>query len=316
VINNSNAPDVETKEYLYLLHGLIVKSSFVIPELIPAEQEKVNKIDVTITFGKVPKTIDYPVINNSELKLSEKERYFLVKGLAHFYIANGNTIIIEQIEHIQMARIRVYILGGCIGAILSQRNMIPIHGSSVLINGLGIIFSGSSGSGKSTITTSFINKGCKFLSDDITAICKNDNGQFVIHPSYPLQKICNDAKEIIRYEYSEIKLVDSLRNKYAVFSISNFWNKVITLNGLFHIAAEETSEVYVYEICGNEKITTLLKSIYGINAIQHLGIKPDFFKQLLELSQKIKIYKLVRPLHGFTVKEQTDLVWDILSNRF
>lgn len=314
MISILNTFEIEIKEYLYKIHGLVLKSCFMIPELIIANQEGSDKIDVNVSFDVVPKEIHNSVVNTTDLKFSETEMYFHVEGLAHFYIAYGNTIKIEQIERSQMAKLRVYLLGGCMGAVLSQRNIIAIHGSSMLINGSGIIFSGNSGAGKSTITTAFINEGYKFLSDDITAVGKDDSEQFVIHPSYPQQKLCDDTRKIIRYDMCERGIIDPTRSKYAISSISNFMDHEILLNVLINITVKKVNEVAISEVVGNEKIATLLNSIYSINARRHLGIKSDFFKQIVELANKIKIYKLIRPFHGFTMNEQITLVQTVLSD--
>jgi hypothetical protein len=60
---------------------------------------------------------------------------------------------------------------GTITAILlAWRGCVPIHGSTVEINGEAILICGASGAGKSTMSAGMIALGAKFISDDLSVI--------------------------------------------------------------------------------------------------------------------------------------------------
>ena len=67
-------------------------------------------------------------------------------------------------------KIRLYILGTCMGALLMQRKILPLHGSAIAIDGKAYAFVGDSGAGKSTLASAFLSKGYKLLSDDVIAV--------------------------------------------------------------------------------------------------------------------------------------------------
>ena len=66
--------------------------------------------------------------------------------------------------------VRLYILGTCMGALLLQRKILPLHGSAIAINGKAYAIVGDSGAGKSTLASAFLNKGYQLLSDDVIPV--------------------------------------------------------------------------------------------------------------------------------------------------
>lgn len=63
--------------------------------------------------------------------------------------------------------------------LMLKRGGFMLHASSVVHKGKGYIFTGSSGSGKSTI--SGLSSETTLLSDELTAVLKKDNGEYVVH---------------------------------------------------------------------------------------------------------------------------------------
>ena len=72
---------------------------------------------------------------------------------------DGNKIIVSPLDEIDEDVIRLYILGTCMGAILMQRKILPLHGSAIAINGKAYAIVGDSGAGKSTLASAFLKKG-------------------------------------------------------------------------------------------------------------------------------------------------------------
>ena len=68
------------------------------------------------------------------------------------------------------------IMGLPFGYALFQRGLTVLHGSSISHNNKGIIFSGLSGSGKSTVISGLINKGgLDYISDDLVCLDSKNN---------------------------------------------------------------------------------------------------------------------------------------------
>jgi serine kinase of HPr protein (carbohydrate metabolism regulator) len=79
-----------------------------------------------------------------------------------FLIQEGRSIIVSPLEEYKEDVIRLYILGSCMGAILMQKRILPLHGSAVAIDGKAFAIIGESGAGKSTLASAFISRGFQF----------------------------------------------------------------------------------------------------------------------------------------------------------
>ena len=65
------------------------------------------------------------------------------------------------------------LIGVPFGYALRKKGFMVMHGSSVVINGQAICIVGSSGLGKSTLAISLVDKGFKFLTEDLAIIKDN-----------------------------------------------------------------------------------------------------------------------------------------------
>ena len=98
------------------------------------------------------------------------EVMFNVPNIANFYIKDGNKIVVSPLGEIDEDVIRLYILGTCMGTILMQRKILPLHGSAIEIDGKVYAIVGDSGAGKSTLASAFLKQGYKLVSDDVIAV--------------------------------------------------------------------------------------------------------------------------------------------------
>lgn len=299
--------------YTYKVHGLLVKSEIELSELIPFIMENGKECDVIVSIGTVTKVIEGAVISNDTFKLSKTELYFFIEGIAHYYIGHGNSIIIEPVHDFQLIKLKYFLFGGCFGALLTQRNTIGLHGSSVLVNGKGIVIIGRSGAGKSTLVASLVKEGNAFLSDDISALVTDDDGNNYINPAYPQQKMSKDALERMGYNTDFLNLVDPVRDKYLIPVIHDFMNSKVLLSAIFELCVNYDNEAKINKINGYEKVKIIYNNIYSYGIIQQTGDSPVFFKKCMIIAQNTPIYKITRPVIGLTIKDITKLIRDVMS---
>ncbi len=94
---------------------------------------------------------------------------FLIPETAIYCIEDGARITVAPLAGADADKVRVYLLGTCMGALLMLRRMLPLHGSAVVIDGRAYSFLGDSGVGKSTLAAALVHRGYPFLSDDVIA---------------------------------------------------------------------------------------------------------------------------------------------------
>ena len=297
--------------FIYTIYGLIIESDIFIRELI--QINNFEKVDVTISYGNATKEMKHKVCDAVNVKFSKSEFYLYVEGVAHYYVAHGNKIIVELENKCDEMTSNIFLLGTCFGMLLSQRKTIAIHGGAVLIGGTGVIITGETGTGKSTLTAAFRKEGYSFLADDVSALGEDREGNTIIYPAFPRQKLCKDAIEKMGDDLSGYMLIDKGRDKYSIPTNGSFWGKSVPLKSIFEINVVENEQVSIKQLFGGDKLRVILRNIYRIETINYAALDSDYFKKCIVLSNKISVFRINRPKDKFSVKDQMKLIIASLS---
>ncbi|MEG1312626.1 MAG: hypothetical protein RSD36_16530 [Terrisporobacter sp.] len=299
-------------KFKYRVYGLNIESELELSELIKLEEDTPN-IDVSISYGKVPKEIKDKINETTCVGITKSNMCLYVKDIAIYQVTDGNKITIEYLNDMNIHRIKAYLLGWAFGVLFVQRNTIALHGATIVKNNKAFIIAGRSKSGKSTLSSSLIKKGYKFLSDDVAPVELYEN-EIIIHPAYPQQKLGRDIMDILGYDVNnyEINRIGSERERYKVPVRDIFIDKALPIKAIIEITVDDNEEVEIEKMEGSEKMDCLLENIYFLNVARNSGMKPEYFKQCLQIAKEIPIYKIKRPDGKFTIKEQIDFIEDIL----
>ncbi|MPQ44224.1 hypothetical protein [Clostridium tarantellae] len=302
------------KNFFYRIYGLNVKSNIKLPELIEIGGENIIE-DVTVFYGIMPKEILKRVKEGKILEFLRDKAWFNIKKVAAYYISNGNNIIIMPYEEATEQEIKTYLLGSAFGALLIQRNIVVIHGGTIIIKDKAITLTGDSGAGKSTLTSAFRMSGFSFLADDVSAVVLNNFGIPFISPAYPQQKLCRDAMIKLGYDTNNFIRIDEGRDKFVIPVNGGFLQESKPLVAVCEIAVGNVDSVQIEEIKGNEKLKVLLKNIYRIEFIKISGMYPEYFKKCVNVAQNILLFKIIRPKDKFSVNEQMEIIEKIINER-
>ena len=223
---------------------------------------------------------------------------FQVPNIATFSIQDGKKISVSPIKEDDEDVIRLYILGTCMGAILMQRRILPLHGSAVVINGKAYGFMGNSGAGKSTTASAFLNHGHKLLSDDVIAVSFFHEGDIpYVTPSYPQQKLWQDSITKLGME-NKYRPIYGREDKYCIPVALNYLTDPIPLAGVFEIVKTEEEQIGIRKIDNLERFYTLYYNTYQNCFIPDLGLMEWHFNITAKIINNIEIYQLKRPISG------------------
>lgn len=293
--------------YIYNLYGLIVSSELNINELVSVNNSKVNEVDVFVKFENMPQYILKRIEEGRHSKFSKEESFFVAKDIAIYRIINGNTIYIQSIGGTEK-EIKCYLLGTAFSTLLIQRNIVPIHGGSIVVNNKAFTIVGDSGAGKSTLISGFRLAGYKFLCDDLSRV-KIEEDKVKICSAYPQQKLCRDAILEFNLNINELVMLDEARDKFAVPSKESFIEGECELYGIIEIIKDPNiSEVKLEEVKGVSKINSITNNTYTKEIVGFMGRSNEFLKNVLNIASKVKVYKLYRPSEGFTIKNQINSI--------
>src|SRR4051794_3892761 len=158
----------------YIAFGNRILSKIKLPELLPHHGTEYQE-DIIIKIEDLKQVWNKKAEQGQFFFIDGNRILFRVPETGIFLIEEGRKIVVSADEQADEGLIRLFILGTCMGAILLQRRFFPLHGSAISINGKAYAFVGDSGVGKSTLASTFINRGYKILSDDLIAVSFNND---------------------------------------------------------------------------------------------------------------------------------------------
>ncbi|MCR2807408.1 hypothetical protein [Paenibacillus soyae] len=287
--------------YRYHAFGMQIESSFPLGGYLPG----VGAADVIVREGSVPVTFPGPPGENSFVVERPGSFAYRIKEIASYLIQDGREVIVEKDERSVDHAFSSFFSGTCIGALLLQRGKLPIHGSALLIDGKGIIVTGQSGAGKSTVTASLNKLGYEFLADDIAALELEDTEGATIYPGFPIQRLWRDTATRIFGGVETFERIPGIRDKFNIpIPPEQFVTSNRKLHALFELLPADCAAVEVEELRGAEKITRVINNTYWYDLVNVMGLREWHFAQCARIANQIRVFRVRRPLHGFTTDEQ------------
>jgi hypothetical protein len=300
------------KKVVYRAFGLYITSEIPLPELTKKGELK-DFIDVEITIGDL--TTDWVLTGASIKDVYVKENLvmFLIHDMAIFSIAEGKRIVVSPLAGFSEDEARLYILGTCMGAILLQRKILPLHGSAIVIDGKAYAFVGDSGAGKSTLASAFIKSGYQLLTDDVIAVTLSKDDIPVVTPSYPQQKLWQESLNEFGMEIHQYRPLLDRETKYAIPVTSHFTAESIPLAGIFELLKTGKEEIEIHPVQGLERLHTLFYHTYRNFMISPAGLMEWHFNTMTRIVNKMDIFQLRRPVSRFTAHDLPLLILKTLQ---
>lgn len=250
--------------------------------------------DVTIKIVQEKILVTQPLYIDNYHQINQQEFYLDVKGIASFYARNGNYIEIQPHESYDLHTLELYLNGSVYGAILHQRKMVPLHGSSFIYKDKGIMICGESGAGKSSITAAFCFTGSRFLTDDVTPMVMEGGKPNMLTLSDRI-KLWDDALEQLNLQNEGLIKINQHNEKFY-FPIDKEATAKFPLNTLFVVEIHDKMEVEFRELKGAEKLTILRSQIYRLEYLKGMPENEAvFFHQLATISNNVNIIIIKRP---------------------
>ena len=238
----------------YWAYGLSIHTDLVCPEL-PRHPHPIHDPDVTIILLPTAGALR-PLPDRS---YDVQPGYFRldVPGVARYRAEEGKRIFIEPLAHASPEKVRLFLFGSTMSALLYQRGLLPLHGSAVETEWGGMIFVGAQGSGKSTLAAEFHRCGYRLLSDDVCAV-ESTKQNLRILPASAQFRLCASAYERFGAPPDSCFDVD----KFAVPMGEGYCPDPVPLRAI-HILCDQSAELPRFEVVrGLDRVRRLFENLY------------------------------------------------------
>lgn len=230
------------------------------------------------------------------LRMTENEFRMVAAGVGTFYASNGSTIRFSVEKEATDESVELYLNGSVFGAILHQRGILPIHGSSFLYNERGILLCGHSGAGKSSLTSAMCLHGeALFLTDDVTPIIFNNEKPEIL-PKSDRVKLWEDSLEQLSENREGLQRIRPQDNKFYL-NIDKSATKPQPLHNVVIINVdEEIKNPFVEPMKGADAFSYLQKEIYRLFYLRAMPQKKEhYFTQIAKICNHCTIQRVLRP---------------------
>lgn len=290
--------------YFYKAFGLVFKSCIEHPEFIV--ESSTDHPDCTINFGEVPEKLTNPDKIGGVFQTQGNLFLLKVENVGRYLIENGNTITIDKLPAASTRETIIFLWASAMAAMLHQRGLLIVHGSTVKIGESAVIFSGRSGSGKSTMASAFSSlDNSLMVSDDISAIKINEYGVPVVLPGYPMMKLWRDSSEKFGIKWDETRYIRENVKKMIVNTRDRFYDQEISLGQIYLLSYKNSGNAEIHEITGFKKLGLLTGKIFRKNYINKNENSPiDIFEKASKILPAVRLCTLERQ-HGMSFFDES-----------
>ncbi|MEK3885882.1 aldolase [Bacillus sp. FSL K6-3431] len=293
---------------VYKAFGLIMMSDIRLPELPEIIDKQQDVIDIVIELADLTELWKEFAEPNRHFVVKENIVLFQISNTAIYLIEEGKRIVVSPLHDADEDHVRLYVLGTCMGALLQQRKVLPLHGSAIAIDGKAYAIVGDSGAGKSTLASAFLNEGYQLISDDVIPVSLSNDNIPIVTPAYPQQKLWQESLDAFGMESDKYRSIFDREMKFAVPVTSKFVSTALPLAGVFELIKTDRNEVLIEPIVNLERLHTLFYHTYRNFFIARLGLMDWHFKITASIANKIKVYRVQRPINRFTANDLTSMI--------
>jgi len=281
--------------YLYWGFGHKISSEIEFPELLPYKYT--SSPDITIRIGKVPEQIIGNTFTGNILSytINEQELLFEGIGIAHYYSANGKSIIISPKQPVEDWReVRLHVLASVMASVLQQKKQLPLHASALLHDNALILIVGDSGAGKSTSVAGLMKRGHTIFSDDVIVL-RNARHHVLAQASYPMIKLWDDTMTKMNLSDRSFRIRQEME-KFGVFFHDSFNTNEYSASKILILKKGDVSNIGIEKLSGTEAFKEVYKQIYRPMLMVGNDQLTNAFSIITSLTNHCDVFRITRPI--------------------
>lgn len=303
----------EEAKYFYSIYGITVASEIEMFELLPGERlgKTRKEADVYVHYCPVG------MLDNPQLQMIKPNRVWFQGNGNSYLVQNANEIVVDKREENKTDKdVKSYVISHGLAFILHMLDAVALHGATIGKNDKALTIIGTSGSGKSTISTSLMKQGYQLVADDIS-VMKVTKDDIQVQIAVPQQKYCKDTALKEGYNIEDLECINEARDKYRlILKEEELYQGNRSLAGIFEIMPDKNAtKVFVEQPKGLELLKLLSYNMFSQYLFSNTnGMSPKVFQAALEIAKRVPVYTIHRPQGMDTVEEITNTIISLVEN--
>ena len=295
---------IDAKYHCYSAYGSTIRSRIRCPELSPG----FGTPDVTIDYD----TLAAPILGGAKAKNGWPQaapgRLLITWEGGRYLVLEGSSILVDPAPQVADEVVRLILLESAFPALLHQRGLLSLHGSTVKVGQGCIVFLGDSASGKSTIAAALKQRGYPVLADEISAVSLNNPDQPEVLPAYPQLNLWPDALEILGEERLAFRPVRSRLQKFALPLGDAFYDRPLPLRAIYVLRAINVDTFALEKFRGAEKMEQLIAHTHQWSFLKELGLLKNHFEMCAKVANLTPMKLACHPKATSALQKFIDLV--------
>jgi hypothetical protein len=193
-------------KYSYSLYGKNLRSEFALH--LPPQAG--GPCDVEIAHSETSLDPGLPLRlspgGTGYVELEDRSLFLQWRDIFEFMISpDGSLISSYALSAPQESVLETLVLGPVISFALLKLGIEQIHATAVVIDGEAVAFVGESTFGKSTLAASFVQAGCKLLTDDLLVVTRSDGRVWAQPGPQRIKLFPETAREVLGYSDENVE---------------------------------------------------------------------------------------------------------------
>lgn len=278
--------------------NLMVKTDIPLPGYISAEGDA----DVVVRYGNVPGSLPDAVLKRACAQMNEGKFLFVMENVARYLVENGKQITIQPYPGVSETAIRLFLQGAVWSALLLQRGLLPIHGSCFRLGDKGIVLSGPSSCGKSTLVAALMDRGYPIIADELCALVVHENAPPMLLPGFPQILLWADSLLQLQKNSQSLTRVQPGLEKYILPCQDKSTGEALPLERIYILKVVNTPLVKLTPLTGAQKVQALIESTYRVHHVTGHGLNRSHFNQCTNIARYIDVKRMERPDGSFHIE--------------
>ena len=280
--------------------------------MVRTPAELTMKRETRLSYGPVPRRLFADPLEEISWQIRGDEVLLRASGDHFVHYRRGAGITVERGPGADLSEESLWLNGSVYAAVASINGLVPIHASAIAHGDRVYAFTGSAGSGKSTLVTGLGARGFPLFCDDTLVLDLSDPQQIVCLPGHKRLKLAPDAIELTGAAPEE--RVSQTVDKWFARPPAGTVGRVLPLTELFFL--EDSAEPTIAPVIGSDRFLRVQDDHYTAKLLAGARQfdRAAHFEHFSRLARNIRMLRFARPLDAGRFQDALGLLADHILN--